>query len=155
MLVDFKSLSDEARVYYYPSSRKFYPDEVPELKKRSSDFCQGLDGVQIAFQIHYDRFLVFFVSESTPLSIEQNDKLVGFVLSLEKLYELSLLDKVNVCFKQGEYVQRKEIDEFKKLIKSRSVSAKTIVFDPMINTKSEFLSNWEGPVSQSWLGYLF
>lgn len=155
MLVDFDSLTEQARVYYYPSSRKFYPDEVPDLKKRVSDFCEDLDGVEIGYQFLYDRFLVFFVSDSTPLSIEQNDVLVEFILVLEKIYGISLLDKVNVCFKQGKFVQRKEINEFKKLIKSRSVSGKTIVFDPVINTKSEFVSNWEVPVSQSWLGYLF
>lgn len=155
MLVDFESLSEEARVYYYPASRKFYPDEVPGLKRQISDFCEKLEGVEIAWQFRYDRFVIFFVSKATPLSLEQNDLLVEFVLSLEKSYDLSLLDKVNVCFKQGKFVQRKEIGEFKKMIKSRSVSPKTIVFDPMINRKSEFLANWEVPLSQSWLGYLF
>jgi hypothetical protein len=75
-------------------------------------------------------------------------------MSLEKDYDLILLDKVNVCFKQGKFVQRKEIGEFKKMIKNRSVSAKTVVFDPMTNNKSEFLTNWEVPLSRSWLGYL-
>jgi hypothetical protein len=155
MRVDFERLGEEARVYYYPSSRKFYPDELPDLQRRISEFCEDLEGVEIGFQILYDRFLVFFVSDTTPLSIEQNDRLVEFVLSLEARYELSLLDKVNVCFKQGAFVQRKEINEFKKMIKSRSVSPKTIVFDPMINTKSEFLTSWELPASESWLGHLF
>ena len=155
MKVDFDTLGEEARVYYYPASRKFYPEELPELDRLASDFCEQLEGVDIAFKIPYDRFLVFFVSENTPLSIEQNDRLVEFILSLEGKYDLSLLDKVNVCFKQGQYVQRKEINEFKKLIKSRSVSPRTLVFDPMIITKSEFLSNWESPASESWISHLF
>jgi hypothetical protein len=154
MLTGFESVSEESRVYYYPASRKFYPDEVPELKQKISEFCQGLEGVQIAYQFLYDRFIVFFVSDATPLSLEQNDLLVEFVMSLEKDYDLILLDKVNVCFKQGKFVQRKEIGEFKKMIKNRSVSAKTVVFDPMTNNKSEFLTNWEVPLSRSWLGYL-
>ena len=154
MMTEFESLSEEARVYYYPASRKFYPDEVDPLRQQIEDFCQRLEGVKISCQFRYDRFVIFFVSEDTPLSLEQNDQLVEFILSLEKKYELSLLDKVNVCFKQGKFVQRKEMTEFKKMIKNRSVSSKTIVFDPMINTKSEFLTNWEVPLSQSWLGYL-
>ena len=155
MRVEFDMLGEEARVYYYPSSRKFYPEEIPELNDQVAEFCEQLEGVEIGYRILYDRFLVFFVSENPPLSIAQNDELVEFVLSLEKKYDLSLLDKVNVCFKQGEYVQRKEINEFKKLIKSRSVSPRTIVFDPMINTKSEFLEYWELPASESWIGHLF
>ena len=154
MLVPFDSLPGTARVYYYPSSRKFYPDELAGLKAKVEAFCQGLDGSKIGYRLEYDRFLLFFVSDVTPLSIEQNDELVAFVLDLEKEYEVSLLDKVNVCFKQGEFVQRKEIREFKKLIKSRSVSKRTVVLDPMINTKAEFQSNWEVPLSESWLAHL-
>jgi hypothetical protein len=154
MLVPFDSLPAESRVYYYPSSRKLYPKEVPALKKKVEDFCEDLVDSHIGFQLVHDRFLVFFVSDDTPLSMDQNDALVEFVLDLEKEFELSLLDKVNVCFKQGQFVQRKEVKEFKKLIKSRSVSGKTLVFDPMILTKSDFLTNWEVPLSESWLSHL-
>lgn len=154
MLVQFDSLPGTSRVYYYPSSRKFYPDEIPALSSKIEAFCQGLADVQIAYRLVYDRFVLFFVSENTPLSIEQNDELVEFVLDLEKEFGVNLLDKVNACFKQGEFVQRKEIREFKKLIKSRSVSGRTLILDPMINTKSEFLTNWEVPLSESWLSHL-
>lgn len=154
MLVSFDSLPGTSRVYYYPSSRKFYPDEITGLKSKVEAFCQGLTGVKMSYKLVYDRFLLFFVSDVTPLSIELNDKLVGFVLELEKEFEINLLDKVNVCFKQGEFVQRKEIQEFKKLIKNRSVSRRALILDPMINTKAEFLSNWEVPLSESWLAHL-
>lgn len=155
MLIEFDALPADSRVYYFPCSRKFYPEEIPELKKKIEDFCKELDDVEIGYQIAYDRFVIFFVSDSTPLSIGQNDRLVGFVLNLEQQLQVSLLDKINVCFKQGEFVQRKEMQDFKKLIKNKSVSSRTVVFDPMINTKSEFLSNWEVPATQSWLGHLF
>ena len=154
MLVPFDALPGTSRVYYYPSDRKFYPDELPGIIAKVEGFCQGLEGSKIGYKLLYDRFIIFFVSDVTPLSIELNDKLVEFVLSLEEEYKISLLDKVNVCFKQGEFVQRKEIQEFKKLIKNRSVSAKAIVLDPMINTKDEFLSNWEVPLSESWVAHL-
>lgn len=154
MLVPFNSLPAESRVYYYPSTRKLYPNEVPLMTKKVEDFCEDMVDTHIGFQLVYDRFLLFFVSDKTPLSIDQNDALVEFVLDLEKEFELSLLDKVNVCFKQGQFVQRKEVNEFKKLIKSRSVSGKTLVFDPMILTKSDFLTNWEVPLSESWLSHL-
>ena len=154
MLVQFDSLPETSRVYYYPSSRKFYPDEIPVLTSKVEAFCQGLADAQISYRLVYDRFVLFFVSENTPLSIEQNDQLVEFVLDLEKEFGINLLDKVNVCFKQGEFVQRKEIKDFKKLIKSRSVSGRTLILDPMINTKAEFLTNWEVPLSESWLSHL-
>jgi len=66
-----------------------------------------------------------------------------------------LLDKVNVCFKQGQYVQLKEIPAFKLLIKNKGVSKKTVVFDNMINTKFEFDGSWEVPAGESWLSHFF
>jgi len=95
------------------------------------------------------------ISEVTPLDLDNQNLLVDFVLSLEKKFEISLLDKVNVCFKQGQYVQLKEIPAFKLLIKNKGVSKKTVVFDNMINTKFEYDDSWEVPAGESWLSHFF
>ena len=81
--------------------------------------------------------------------------MVYFIQSLEKDYKITLLDKVNVCFKQGEYVQLKEIPEFKKLIKNKGVSKKTIVFDNLLNIKDEYVNYWEVPAENSWISHFF
>ena len=61
-----------------------------------------------------------------------------------------MLDKMNVCFKQGEFVQYKELKDFKKLVKKRAVTAKTIVFDNLITNNNDFKHNWEVPIEESW-----
>ena len=50
---------------------------------------------------------------------------------------------MNVCFKQGEYVQYKELKDFKKLVKNKAVTAKTIIFDNLITNKYDFQNFWE------------
>ncbi|MCD6544374.1 MAG: ABC transporter ATPase, partial [Flavobacteriaceae bacterium] len=82
-------------------------------------------------------------------------QLVTFILGLEEKYNISLLDKVNVCFKQGEYIQLKEISDFKKLIKNRGVSKNTIVFNHFVNIKQEYENDWEMPASDSWVSHMF
>ena len=155
MLAKYEELSPEARVFIYPGSRKFFPNEIPEIEEKLNEFCKELEGVEICFKLEYNRFLVFIVSEKTPLNLEEQNALVGFVQELEKHYDLILLDKVNVCFKQGQYVQMKEIPDFKVLIKNRGVSKKTIVFDHMVNTKNEYEDFWENPAGESWLAHFF
>ncbi len=155
MVVDYNSLSEIAKVFIYPSSRKFYKDEIPEINDKIEQFLDKFEGVNSFFKIRYQRFIVILISEETALTIEQNDQLVAFILELEKDYNISLLDKVNVCFKQGEYVQVKEIPEFKKLIKNRGVSKKTIVFNHFINTKEEYVNSWEMPALDSWVSHMF
>jgi hypothetical protein len=155
MIVSYEELSPEAKIFIYPASRKFFPLELPEIKGELSKFCQELDGIDICFQLKYDRFIVFIISDETRLNLEQHNLLVNFVQELEKRYDLVLLDKVNVCFKQGQYVQMKEIPDFKVLIKNKGVSKKTIVFDHMINTKNEYEDSWEVPAGESWLSHFF
>lgn len=155
MLVSKEGLSAESKVFIYPGSRKFFPAELTEVELALGKFCNDLDGVDICFELKFNRFVVFIVSEKTPLDLEGHNNLVGFIQELEKIYGLVLLDKVNVCFKQGQYVQMKEIPDFKKLIKNRGISKKTIVFDHMINTKYEFENSWETPAAESWLSHFF
>ncbi len=119
------------------------------------EFCLSFKGVDLCYEIKYDRFLVFLVSDDTPLDLDNQNILVDFVQQLEKEFEITLLDKVNVSFKQGEYVQLKEIVDFKKLVKSKGVSKKTIVFDLMINNKYEYEAFFEAPAGESWVAHFF
>lgn len=155
MLRTIESLPDESRIFIYPGSRKFYPKEIPVIQEKLNNFCEDFEGVDLSFDIKYDRFLVFVIDEKTPLNLDQQNMLVGFIQGLEKEFTIVLLDKVNVCFKQGEYVQLKEITDFKKLIKNKGVSKKTIVFDLLINNKYEYEKFFEVPAKESWVSHLF
>ena len=84
------------------------------------------------------------------LSNTDIDTQVAFILQLQQEYDVELLDKMNVCFKQGEYTQYKELKDFKKLIKNKAVTGKTIVFDNLIQTKEELENYWEVPITESW-----
>ena len=155
MLLSLKDMGPESKVYIFPSSRKLYKDELPVLQEKASKFCEDFKGIETFFELRYGRFLVFIVSDQTVLDLDQHNQLITFIQGLEKDFSLVLLDKVNVSFKQGEYVQMKEIPDFKKLIKNKGVSAKTVVFDHMITTKYEYENAWEMPAGQSWLSHFF
>jgi len=155
MIISYQNLSEEAKVFLYPSSRKFYPNELEEIELKIKEFISNLESISIAFKIEYKRFLLFFVSENVPLSTPLIDKFALFIMQLEKEYQVVLLDKVNVCFKQGEFVQYQDMKRFRELIKKKSISKKTIVFNNLIQTKYEFENEWEVPVTESWLSYLF
>ena len=76
--------------------------------------------------------------------------ITDFTLALQNTYEVVLIDRMNVCFKQGEYVQYKELKDFKKLVKNKAVTAKTIIFDNLITSKYDFENYWEVPIEDSW-----
>lgn len=155
MFVTYDALAAESKVIIFPGSRKFFPVELPKFEQNLKDFCENLSDIEISFQIKYNRFLIFLISDKTPLDLDKHNVLVEFVQQLEQEFNLILLDKVNVCFKQGPYVQMKEIPDFKVLIKNKGVSKNTVVFDHMINTKYEYEDSWEIPAGESWLSHFF
>ncbi len=155
MLVDFEKLPNTAKIWIYQSSRKFYTDEVPDIIQKVETFLTSwnANGKEIiaSYQLKYDRFIIIAVDQALEsISVDSIDNSVRFILSLQSEYEIELLDRLNVSFKQGEYVQYKDLKEFKKLIKNKSISDKTVVFNNLIDTKKELEENWEIPITESW-----
>jgi hypothetical protein len=154
MIVAYPEISDLAKVFIYPSSRKFYTTEVGELIEKIQLFLKNWseeNTQNIAYQFLYNRFLVFFVDDQeNPLKNNEIDAIVTFIFQLENDYSISLLDKMNVCFKQGEYVQYKELKDFKGLLKNKALTEKSIVFDNLVTTKGDFENNWETSIADSW-----
>ncbi|MBA6157191.1 ABC transporter ATPase [Tenacibaculum sp. S7007] len=154
MFVDYSTLSEESKVWIYPSSRKFYPQEIEGLKEKLQIFVDQWKtddaDFKASFQFLHNRFIVFLAEENSELTNADLDAQVAFVLQLQQEYEIELLDKMNVCFKQGEYTQYKELKDFKKLIKNKAVTGKTIIFDNLIQTKFELENYWEVPITDSW-----
>lgn len=155
MLADFNELPDSSRIWIYPSNRNFTEEELADLRLRIAAFIEEWtahgQSLKAAFEIKYNRFLVFGldqeVASASGCSI---DALVRFIQELQQIYGVDLLDKMNVTFRQGQFFAHKELKDFKKLVKSKSVSAETIVFNNLVNTKEEYLEFWEVPLKESW-----
>ncbi|MDE0966860.1 MAG: ABC transporter ATPase [Flavobacteriaceae bacterium] len=160
MIVDFDVISEESRIWIYQSNRTLSPAEIIEIEAKIKDFliswtAHGSD-LQASFLIKYNRFIVISLNESFNIATGCSiDSSVRFIQELEKLYDVSLLDKMNVSYRHGEFIAYKPLIEFKKMIKNRSISKKTIVFNNLINSKSEFLNNWEVPIEESWHNRFF
>ncbi|WP_456422605.1 ABC transporter ATPase [Lutibacter sp.] len=158
MIVTFKEISQNSKLWIFPSSRKFYPEELPEIKNSIEVFLtswlHNSIPLKCAYQLKYGRFIIITVDDTeNNLSLEAHNLLIEFIQELEKSLKVILLDKINVCYKQGEFVQYKDLKDFKKMIKSKGVSQKTIVFNNLITTKGELKQNWEINIMDSWLGH--
>ena len=155
MFVDYSEISDDAKVWIYPSSRKFYNTEIEALESSIKSFVENWqkedENFKASYQFLYNRFIVLVVEYSeTTISNAVIDASVSFVLELQETYNVELLDKMNVCFKQGEFVQYKELKDFKKLLKNKALTGKSIIFDNLVNNNYDFKNFWEMPIEDSW-----
>ncbi|WP_353779398.1 ABC transporter ATPase [Winogradskyella sp. 3972H.M.0a.05] len=155
MLVDFNSLPDTSRVWIYQASRSFTDAEIEEIKAKLDQFIEqwtahGSD-LKAGYDIKYKRFITIALDQdlntATGCSIDAS---VHFIQQLEKDYNVDLMDKMNVSYKQGEFIAYKPLSDFRKMAKNRSVSLSTIVFNNLVTNKAEYLENWEVPAKDSW-----
>jgi len=155
MLIPFENLPDSSRVWIYQANRSFSDQELQEIKTQSEDFItqwtvHGAD-LKASFEIRYKRFIIFGLDQEVNMASGCSiDASVNFIQQLEKQYNVELLDKMNVSYKQGEFIAYKNLIDFRKMAKEKAVSPNTIVFNNLVNTKAEYLSNWEVPASESW-----
>jgi len=155
MLVDFEKLPDDSRIWIYQANRKLSDAEVEEIKKLTEDFlvkwtAHG-ETLEAGLEIKYNRFLVIGLNqENVSASGCSIDASVHFIQSLQEKFDVDLLDKMNVTYYSGEYIAHKPLSEFRKMAKDKSVSKNTVVFNNLVNTKAEYIENWEVPAHQSW-----
>lgn len=158
MLVDFDQLNNNAKIFLYPSNKKLFPELLLTIKESVEVFVNKWstnNNIEVSFKIEFQRFIIIGINPGQTITTAIVDELVSFIFQLQSEHEIELLDKLNVCFKQGEYVQYKEVKEFKKLIKNKSVTKNTIVFNNLINTKNELESDWELPAEDTWYSRMF
>lgn len=160
MYIPFENLPEQSRIWIYPSNRKFSDDEVAEIEKDLTEFLNNWSAhgsaLEASYQIRYHRFIIVAINQEVhPATGCSIDASVAFIQSLEQKYNVDLLDKMNVTYKQGEFITHKTLLEFKKLAKDKAVSGNTIVFNNLVNTIEEYNENWEIPANESWHSRFF
>jgi hypothetical protein len=155
MLVEFTTLPEESRVWIYQANRSFTDEEITEIKSKLDEFIENWtahgSNLQSGYEIKYKRFIIIALNQdlnkATGCSIDSS---VHFIQQLEKDYNVDLMDKMNVSYKQGEFIAYKTLLDFKKMAKEKAVSKNTIVFNNLVNNITEYNENWEVPASESW-----
>ena len=155
MWVPFENLPDESRVWIYPSNRPFTESELAAIDEKLQSFIGQWSAhgapLEASYKIMYDRFIILAVNgeanNATGCSIDAS---VQFIQSLEKEFDVVLLDKMNVTYRTGNYLAHKSLIDFKKMAKEKAVNAETIVFNNLVNTVGEWHEYWEVPAKESW-----
>lgn len=160
MTVEFSSLPQTARIWIYQCNRSFSTDEIQEISNKLYTFLEGWtahgNNLKAGFEIRYERFIIIGLNQDQQLATGCSiDASVHFIQQLETAYKVNLLDKLNVSYKQGDYIAYKTLKEFKKMIKDKAVSKNTIVFNHLVQTKAEYADFWEVPAADSWHSRFF
>lgn len=160
MYVPFENLPEDSKIWIYQSNRKFSDDEITEIESDLKIFIDNWSAhgttLEASYIIKYNRFIILAVNQETQQATGCSiDSSVAFIQNLEQKYQVILLDKMNVTFKNGEHIAHKSLIDFKRMAKEKAVTVNTIVFNNLVNSIEEFNDNWEVPAADSWHSRFF
>lgn len=155
MFVPFDLLPDHARVWIYPSSRSFTANERALIREKAKVFIEQWTAhgaeLQAGIDLPYDRFFVLGLNESVQSASGCSiDSSVHFIQSLENDFDVTLLDKMNVTYRNNDNIEYIPLNEFRIKAKKKQINANVIVFNNLVINKLEYDSLWEVPASSSW-----
>lgn len=155
MIVHFDALPNDARVWIYQADREFTDVEVTKIASKIEEFMATWkrhgDDLRTSYVIKYNQFIVLGVDEGyNNVSGCSIDSSVHFMQSLEKEFDVDLMNKMNTAFKIGQNINIVTLANFQKYVKEGKITEDTIVYNNMVPSKLEFEKNWEVPASKSW-----
>ena len=160
MLTSFEDLPETSRVWIYQANRSFTDQELEEISDKLTAFLNQWaahgSALRAGYKILYKRFIIIGLDQDLQAASGCSiDASVHFIQELENHYQVDLMDKMNVSFKQGDFVAYQTLTDFRKMVNKKGISKHTIVFNNLVTNIAEFKENWEVPASQSWHSRFF
>jgi hypothetical protein len=152
--------SEESRVWVYQSDRELSEHEAKQLNELLNNFTAEWTAhnhqLKARAEIRYNRFLILIVDESQAgASGCSIDKSVNFIKRLEQEFGITLLDRFNLAYRDGEKVLSAPRDEFEDLLRSGKINSNTIVYNNLVQNLAQLETKWEVPFKDSWHNQLF
>ena len=150
----FNGLADDSRVWIYQSNRELTNNEVEEISLELKQFLNTWEShgrtVRSKFQVKYNRFIILAADSSIEVSGCSIDSSVKFIQHLEKKYNIELLDKMNIAYRNEGVIRIASLKEIKALVKNKTITDSTIVFNNLVSNIAEFDKQWEVNAKNSW-----
>ena len=154
MLVDFKSLNKNSRVWVFQSVTLIDDHIVETIKEKLilflSKWKSHQNNVKSSFEIISNTFIIIAVDENNLVSGCSIDSLMNFVKGLENTHDLQLLDKFHVKFIKNGEIHTLHLNSFKILCKKLKSDEKLVVYNNLINNINELENNWKVDIRNSW-----
>ena len=156
MIVDFKTMPDDSRVWIYQSNRDFNESEIGIINDKTIPFldnwqAHGKD-LECSYSIIDKRFIIIAVNESVnPIGGCSIDFSLQLIKDISNTIGIDLLNRLVVNYKLDNRIESLSLSDLKNKIKDGVFSPETIIFNTDINSKSELLNNFKIDIKSSWL----
>src|SRR5277367_1229381 len=134
--------SEQSRVWIYQSDRELSGEQakqvLDQLNLFAAEWTAHNHQLKAKAEIRYDRFLVLIVDEgqagASGCSI---DKSVNFMKQLGAHFNINLLDRFNLAYREGNEVLSAGRNEFEAMLKDGKINTQTIVYNNLVQNLKE------------------
>ena len=151
-----ESFSTDSRVWIYQSSRLFSLSEAFEIEDMLNDFTSKWlshgTPVKGAGYLFFGQFIILMADEkATGVSGCSTDSSVRLIKDIEQKYKVNMFDRTTLAFIVKNKVQLLPLSQLQYGVDNNFISADTIYFNNLVQTKDELSTKWMIPVKESWL----
>lgn len=143
------------RVWTYIIGKTLNAEELNQLFADGKNFVESWKAhenqLSASFEILQGKIIVVKVDEdvnnASGCSI---DKLLRFVKDSEKKFNMELLNRLLVVYKNHNQIEIVHSSKIKDLLTSGAITENTIILNTSVANEQEF-NNWEQPLKDTWL----
>ena len=155
MYLHSNALSENSRIWIYQSDRELTTEEQSNLRSELEKFVSEWTAHNVAlsgsFEVLHDRFIVIMIDESkTSASGCSIDKCFNFLKKMESQMNVNFMNRLLLAYKDQDAIKMLPKNKFEELLKAGQITEETIVFNNLIEKKSELKTKWQIPVKESW-----
>lgn len=148
--------SDESRVWIYQSSRAFIEREATEINEQLYQFYSQWNShgepVKGWAQLLFGQFVVVMADESqSQVSGCSTDSSVRIIKSIEKQYDVNMFDRLMLTFLVNGKAEMLPMNQVQYALDKGYIKQDTPLFNNVVLTKKEMMTNWLIPLDKSWL----
>jgi hypothetical protein len=146
----------DTRVWIYQSSRLFAMGEALQIEDLLNEFVSHWKShgtpVKGFGTLFFGQFIVLMADENaTGVSGCSTDSSVRLIKQIEELYKVHLFDRQLLAFQVKDKVQLLPLSQLQHAVDNNFITADTIYFNNLVQTKEELENKWMVPVKDSWL----
>lgn len=161
MNLDFIYLLDgnfdpRSRVWVYQSSRLFSLAEAFDIEDLLKEFTSKWNShgtpVKGAGYLFFGQFIILMADErATGVSGCSTDSSVRLIKDIEQRFGVNMFDRTTLTFVVKDKIELLPLSQLQYAVENGFITADTIYFNNLVQTKEELETKWIIPVRESWL----
>lgn len=151
-----QDFSADSRVWIYQCNRLFAIDEALEIEERLKEFTRQWKShgtpVKGTAYLFFGQFIILMADEkATGVSGCSTDSSVRLIKDIEEKYGVNMFDRTTLAFVVKDKIQLLPLSQLQYGAEHGFITADTLYFNNLAETKKELEEKWIQPIKQSWL----